>query len=637
MRTASILFLVLSYALLPLNFITAKEPIPTPANDPIVGSIEPYLFRQILKNQNLEDSIANHWRDPGLQELVKKHGIQLFGGPMLGDVTSTSAKFWLRATSPCSITLKITEPNPENPSILTFKAKATEANDLTVVVEANGLKPFTEYIANFSDENGPVGRRENRFRTSPALGQKERFSVAFGGGARYNPPKERIWKTVANRNPHAFLFLGDNLYQDKPTHRNLQRVYYYRRQMRPEFIELSATTACYAIWDDHDFGANDVSGGIEPFKPAWKLPVWKVFKENWPNPYFGGGEKQPGCWFDFSIGDVDFFMTDGRYYRDFKKGTMLGPVQKQWLKEKLSNSKATFKVIASGTLWTETADKGGKDSWWGVPEEREEIFSLIDEKNIGGVILLSADRHRTDVYKIKRLNGYDLYEFETSKLTNNHTHGTKKEALFSYNKGNFFGLLDFDLTKKDPEMTFRCITMEDEEVYNLTLRESQLSHSGIKLENGPKFNFDYRKKGPHGSPNSIEAVVQDSAVVFEVKSGSGIGSGKIKLREGNWPKKVFVRLHLAGLEGFKVSNGKKILKGFHMSNKSNGTRKEELKIRMLDAKGNPVEGKYLLKFSGSNKVPSERLKGYFEVTIPAVLLSQDVKELEINWVDFYRR
>ncbi len=621
MRISSILFYVLSYTLLPLHSLTAKEPIPTPADDPIVGSIEPYLFRKILKNKNLEDSIANHWRDPALQELVKKNGIQLFGGPMLGDVTATSAKFWLRATHPCRITLEITEANSTNPSILSFKAKATETNDLTVVLEAKGLKPFTEYVANFSDDNGPAGRRENRFRTSPALGQKERFSVAFGGGARYNPPKERIWKTVADRNPHAFLFLGDNLYQDKPTHRNLQRVYYYRRQMRPEFVELSATTACYAIWDDHDFGANDVSGGIEPFKPAWKLPVWKVFKENWPNPYFGGGEKQPGCWFDFSIGDVDFFMTDGRYYRDFKKGTMLGPVQKQWLKEKLSKSKATFKVIASGTLWTETADKGGKDSWWGVPEEREEIFSLIDEKNIGGVILLSADRHRTDVYKIKRPNGYDLYEFETSKLTNNHTHRTKKEAIFSYNKGNFFGLLDFDLTKEDPEMTFRCITMENEEVYNLTLKQSQLTlrqtleKSPNKIPGGsPRFNFEYRAKGPHGSPNSILATIERSKTIFDVKSGFGIGGGKIKLATGEWPETVLVRLHLTGLEGFSVSNGKQSL------------TRSDLDIRMLDSRGNVKEGRYLLK-----------TKGYYEAVVPPSLLGPEVKELQISWVDFYRR
>ena len=63
-----------------------------------------------------------------------------------------------------------------------------------------------------------------------------------------------------------------------------------------------------------------------------------------------------------------------------------------------------------------------------------------------------------------------------------------------------------------------------------------------------------------------------------------------------------------------------------MSNKSNGTRKEELKIRMLDAKGNPVEGKYLLK-----------KKGYYEATAPPSLLGPDVKEIQISWVDFYRR
>ena len=153
---------------------------------------------------------------------------------------------------------------------------------------------------------------------------------------------------------------------------------------------------------------------------------------------------------------------------------MLGPVQKKWLLEKLKASKATFKVICSGTLWTEHADKGGKDSWWGVPKEREEIFSLIDREKIGGVILLSADRHRTDVYQIKRPNGYTLYEFETSKLTNDHTHSTKKEALFSYNKGNYFGHLTFDLAKTDPQLTFKCITVDKGEVYSLTLKRSQL-------------------------------------------------------------------------------------------------------------------------------------------------------------------
>ena len=41
--------------------------------------------------------------------------------------------------------------------------------------------------------------------------------------------------------------------------------------------------------------------------------------DNYDNPYYGGGEKQPGCWFDFWIGKVHFVLIDGRYYRESPK------------------------------------------------------------------------------------------------------------------------------------------------------------------------------------------------------------------------------------------------------------------------------------------------------------------------------
>jgi alkaline phosphatase D len=283
-----------------------------------------------------------------------------------------------------------------------------------------------------------------------------------------------MWNVIADRRPQAFIFLGDNIYIDEPNWRGKQRAMYYRRQMRPEFRHLISQSATYAIWDDHDFGDNDSAGGLDPFKPAWKVKAWEVFRENWNNPAYGGGEQQPGCWFESSIGDVDVFMTDGRYYRDFKAGTMLGPVQKTWLLDRLKNSKATFKILASGTLWTEHADKNGADSWWGVKEEREEIFSLIDREKIPGVVLISADRHRTDIYRIPRPNGYDLIEFETAKITNDHTHPTNPKAEFSYNQGNFFGLFRFDLSLADPSITFECIGIEGQLIHTKTLTYSQL-------------------------------------------------------------------------------------------------------------------------------------------------------------------
>ncbi len=456
--------------------LLAKDMIPTPADTPILGELEPILIDALLKNNKDPDaSLATIRKNPKLRAMLAKHNIKLFGGPMLGSVTHNSARFWVRTPDVAQVQVIASSKSDSGKSIQSQKLKTSVAMDLTAVLALDGLEPFTHYQYDVLVNGESVfGGRTLEFRTSPAPGQKAKFDVGFGGGARLVPKNEHIWETISRFKPAAFLFLGDNVYIDKPKQRNLQRLYYYRRQLRPEFRKLGSQTAFYSIWDDHDFGVNDSSGGLDPFKPDWKVPVWKVFKENWNNPGYGGGPKQPGCWYKFSMGDVEFFMTDGRYYRSFKDGTMLGPVQKKWLLDSLKASKATFKVIASGTLWTETADKGGKDSWWGVKEEREEIFGLIDRQKIGGVILLSADRHRTDVYQIKRPNGYTLYEFETSKLTNLHTHGTKKEAIFSYNKGNFFGMLTFDLTPADPTVTFRCITIEGKTVYTLTLKRSKL-------------------------------------------------------------------------------------------------------------------------------------------------------------------
>ena len=458
------------------GYLSAKPMIPTPADTPVLGELEPVLVKLLGKGADADASLATVCDNAELKAQIAKHKIKLFGGPMLGCVTDTSARFWVRTPAEASIEVIVTRPGNAAPGRRSKIVKTTKTADLTAIAEVTGLEPNTEYDYDVVvNEERAMGAKRPVFRTFPSKGQKAKFSIAFGGGARYVPEHEHIWDTIASFRPIAFLFLGDNIYSDVPKKRNIQRLYYYRRQLRPEFRRMTSAAAIYAIWDDHDFGDNDCEGGPETFKPKWKLPVWKVFTENWINPYYGGGAKQPGCWFDFAIGDVDFFMTDGRYYRSFKNGTMLGPVQKKWLLAKLKASKAAFKVIASGTLWTETADKGGKDSWWGVKEEREEILSLIDKEKIGGVILLSADRHRTDVYRIKRPNGYTLYEFETSKLTNNHTHKTKKQALFSYNKGNFFGMLNFDLTKPDPEMTFACITIDKKTVYTLTLKKSQLT------------------------------------------------------------------------------------------------------------------------------------------------------------------
>ncbi|MBT6957271.1 MAG: alkaline phosphatase family protein, partial [Opitutae bacterium] len=282
----------------------------------------------------------------------------------------------------------------------------------------------------------------------------DKFTIAFGGGAGYVPKNERMWDTIGEIDPRALLLLGDNVYIDDPKTPEMQLFHYYRRQSQPEWAKLAKKVPIYAIWDDHDFTTNDGWGGSAIEEPTWKRDVWNVFKDNWDNPYYGGGEKQPGCWFDFWIGKVHFVLIDGRYYRESPKGknpSMLGPAQMKWLKKTLKEP-AVFTVFCTNVPVTPKVKPGSKDTWDGFDGERQKIFQFIAKEKIPGVVILSADRHRSDAYKIDTgIKGmYPLYECQSSRLTNQHVHGLIKHSLFGYNKKQSFGRIDFDLTAKDP-------------------------------------------------------------------------------------------------------------------------------------------------------------------------------------------
>ncbi|MHC4461149.1 MAG: alkaline phosphatase D family protein [Planctomycetota bacterium] len=412
------------------------------------------------------------------KEHIAAHISELLHGPMLGCVTDSSAKFWVRTANEVPVQVSLCELKKSD--TLTKSTVRTDKNrDYTAVIAVEGLKPDTCYWYSLMVNNVSWSTKWV-FRTFPALGAKSKFQIGFGGGAGYTPQHERMWKTIAANNLTAFLLLGDNVYIDNPTRRPVQQYCYYRRQSRPEFRSFITATPIYAIWDDHDFTTNDGWGGPEIRQPEWKIPVWHTFMNNWNNPYYAGGsEDQPGCWFDFSITDVDFFMLDGRYYRTNPKRKnpyMLGPAQKKWLFKKLKASKATFKVLASPVPWAFGTKPGSRDPWQGYKQEREEIFSFLEANKINGVFLISADRHRSDVWKIERPNGYALYEFESSKLTNIHTHELMPGRLFGYNKKCSFGLLSFDTTTPDPQVTYRIISIDNEVIYTFSLRRSQLTY-----------------------------------------------------------------------------------------------------------------------------------------------------------------
>ena len=294
-----------------------------------------------------------------LPQSTKTNDISLVHGPMIGNLSPDGASFWMRTNKEANISITI--------GSIKSSAKTLADNDFTAVVRLNGLLPKKKYNYKIDVDGKPVKLENTSFITPPASGKPGSFAVGFGGGGGFIPKWEYMWDTIRTQNPIAFLMLGDNVYIDDPDHDLTNHYCYSRRQSRPEWRRFTSSTAMYSIWDDHDFGLNDCVPGPEINKPIWKRRVWEIFKQNWVNPYYGGGSKQPGCWYDFYLGDVHFMLLDGRYYRDLKGGSMLGTAQKKWLKKTLAESNGTFKIIASPVPFSPNIKPGSKDPWDGFP------------------------------------------------------------------------------------------------------------------------------------------------------------------------------------------------------------------------------------------------------------------------------
>lgn len=456
--------------------------------DAAVGTIRKSLEKGLTFDRYLagpRDLFAALYGHEAFRKLAREQDVRLVHGPVLGAVTDRSARFWVRVIEGDEVTVSVHDRTVVNMRQIAGKEVATGAarvradQDHTAVVDVSGLESATHYAYFVSVDGRPVPiSPAPTFTTHGAPGEAGTFEVVFGGGAGFIPWNERVWTTLDSRRPAAALLLGDNVYIDTPEVPQTQQYCYYRRQSRPEYRRFAAHTPVYAIWDDHDFGRNDCVSSLALDDPPWKMDVLKVFTENFVNPAYGQGAEQPGCHHAFTIGDVDFIMLDCRFYRQSPKSverpTMLGPGQKKWLMGKLKTSKATFKVIASSVPWASGTKPGSRDTWDGFPQEREEIFSFLEENRIGGVVLLSADRHRSDAWRIERPGGYDLYDFSSSKLTNAMSHPIMKACLFGYNEKCSFGSLQFDTTLDDPTVTCRIVNIDGDVVESLRLKRSAL-------------------------------------------------------------------------------------------------------------------------------------------------------------------
>ncbi|MGE5105962.1 MAG: alkaline phosphatase D family protein [Sphingobacteriales bacterium] len=370
-----------------------------------------------------------------------KTGIK--AGPMLGQVEMRTADIWIEVTPDVkSVALKYKainaniKANGKESGMAIYKGElGKEFNP--VKFNIGGLKLNTTYqYSILINGKGIKIPYETKFTTKDLWQWRKPapdFSFLTGSCAYFNEPEfdrpgkpyggdSSIFETMGKTPAEFMLWLGDNWYTREVDYSSEWGLWYRASRDRslPVLQKLLSSMSHYSIWDDHDYGPNDIGGSY-----ILKNESRNVFKNYWDNPSYG--EDGKGVYSNFSYSDVDIFLTDDRFFRSTddmpdsvnsepnREKEYFGKKQLQWLKNALLYSKATFKIIATGSQVLNPVSKF--ECMKAYPAEYYELMNFLDKQNIKGVLFFTGDRHHSEVIKMERPGNYALYDVTSSPLT----------------------------------------------------------------------------------------------------------------------------------------------------------------------------------------------------------------------------
>lgn len=141
-----------------------------------------------------------------------------------------------------------------------------------------------------------------------------------------------------------------------------------------------------------------------------------------------------------------------------------------------------------------------------------------------------------------------------------------------------------------------------------------------------------------GNGNELKVNVEGGTTVIDVQSQSGIGAATVELVSGTPPETIVVRLHVNGLESFRLSYQQTAITAAVSSSDSQNVLQE---VSLPDSGTSPLtSGSPLwldIRAVSQQATPTIPLQqGYFEIRLPKGLLSDRQRSFAIRWIDFYR-
>jgi len=363
---------------------------------------------------------------------------KLVSGPWAGNVELRTAMIWLEVSSDVkkvaveyfpttSLSLK---------KLVAYKGELGKSFN-PIKLELNDLEFGTTYEYAILIDGKKIDLPfETRFTTKDLWQYRKPapdFSFLTGSCAYFNEAKfdrpgkpyggdSSIFETMAKTPANFNIWLGDNWYYREVDYSSVWGLKYRASHDRAITIvqKFMASMPQYAIWDDHDFGPNDAGKNY-----IFKNESRTIFNDYWLNP--NSGENHEGIYTMFNYGDVDFFLLDDRFFRSDvmlpdsinnltnEDKDYFGKKQLDWLKNNLSFSKATFKIIVTGNQVLNPINN--YECVQHYPTEYNDLIGFMTNQKINGVVFLTGDRHHSEVIEMPRPNAYPLYDITVSPLT----------------------------------------------------------------------------------------------------------------------------------------------------------------------------------------------------------------------------
>lgn len=250
--------------------------------------------------------------------------------------------------------------------------------------------------------------------------------IAFGSCSRQFKPQP-IWHAIQEQEPDLWIWLGDNIYPDyTPDERMLPRgvtdpdrfAEAYRQQMEhPDYAEAHARIPMIGTWDDHDYGRNN-AGMDYALKAQSKEAMLDFLGE----PEGTDRRVREGVYGAYCFGPqekrVKVILLDNRWFAQEQgfDSTLLGEPQWVWLENELECPEAELVILVSGTQII--ADQHPYESWARFPQERARLLKLLDKCKAKALVLLSGDRHISELSALRLPeSGRMLYDITSSGMT----------------------------------------------------------------------------------------------------------------------------------------------------------------------------------------------------------------------------